>query len=320
MKKGLSILLCAILLLGGLAGCTGHPATDNGKLNVVATIFPQYDFTRQIAGDKVNLSLLIPPGGESHTYEPTPQDIINIQAADIFIYVGGENDTWLDGILENVDTKAMTIISLLDCVQTLEEEIVEGMQAPGGHDHEEAGHDHGEEEPDEHVWTSPVNAKVIAMAITEALVEKDKDNADTYRANMAAYGKSLEVLDRQFRMVAQQAKTKELIFGDRFPLRYFAQEYGFTYYAAFPGCSAESEPSAKTIAFLIDKVTAEQVDTVFYIEFSNHLAADTIAQETGASIALFHSCHNVTLEEMEQGATYLSLMGHNLETLRAVLL
>lgn len=322
MKKTVSILLSMIFCMAALfTGCAAKiPTADDSKLNVVATIFPQYDFTRAIAGDKVNLSLLIPPGGESHTYEPTPQDIICIQNADVFIYVGGENDTWLDGILDNLDTGDMTVISLLDCVQTLEEELVEGMQAPGAHNHgsEEQGQEaFHEAEPDEHVWTSPVNALAIARQIEQVLCEKDSANADFYRANMEAYKSELLRLHGEFRALVDTIEKKELIFGDRFPLRYFAEEYGFTYYAAFPGCSAESEPSAKTIAFLIDKVKADAVGTVFYIEFSNHLAADTIAGEAGVKTALFHSCHNVTADEMEAGVTYLSLMQQNLDTLKA---
>lgn len=317
MKKITALCLCFILTLGLLAGCARSADNKNNKINVVATIFPQYDFTRQLAKDKVNLSLLIPPGGEAHTYEPTPQDMITIQNADIFIYVGGENDTWLDGILENINTENMTILKLLDCVDTLEEEVVEGMQAPG-----EGGHDHGEdeEEADEHVWTSPVNASKIAAEIARALEEKDPENASFYIENLKQYQAELTDLDNAFRGLAERAKSKELIFGDRFPLRYFAEEYGFTYFAAFPGCSAESEPSAKTIAFLIDKAKADDVKTIFYIEFSNHQAADTIAQAVGASTALFHSCHNVTTDEMEQGVTYLSLMRQNLKTLEMALL
>lgn len=317
MKKITALCLCLILTLGLLAGCARPADNKNNKINVVATIFPQYDFTRQLAKDKVNLSLLIPPGGEAHTYEPTPQDMITIQNADIFIYVGGENDTWLDGILENINTENMTILKLLDCVDTLEEEVVEGMQAPG-----EGGHDHGEdeEEADEHVWTSPVNASKIAAEIARALEEKDPENATFYTENLQQYQAELTDLDNAFRGLAERAKSKELIFGDRFPLRYFAEEYGFTYFAAFPGCSAESEPSAKTISFLIDKTKADDVKTIFYIEFSNHQAADTIAEAAGASTALFHSCHNVTTDEMEQGVTYLSLMRQNLKTLETVLL
>lgn len=314
MKRIACFIMGLVLMAVMLSGCRGPSAPENGKLNVVATIFPPYDFTRQIAGERVNLSLLIPPGGESHTYEPTPADIITIENADLFLYVGGENDTWLDGILENIDTSSMKIIRLVDCVDTLEEETVEGMQAP--HSHEEHGDD---PEADEHVWTSPVNAVKIAQVISAALCESDPANAAFYQTNLLQYEKELLGLDAGFRTVIEQAGTREVVFGDRFPFRYFAEEYGLTYYAAFPGCSAESEPSAKTIAFLIDKVKADKVTTVFYIEFSNHKAADTIAEATGAKTALFHSCHNVTADQMAQGITYLSLMQQNLQTLKQAL-
>lgn len=309
MKKFLSLFCCGILLFCLLSGCTKPNQPSKDRLNVVATIFPPYDFTRQIAGDRVSLTLLIPPGGESHTYEPTPQDIITIQEADVFLYVGGENDVWLDEILDNIDTSRMAILRMTECVETVEEEHVEGMQTPHIHNEEDG-------EPDEHVWTSPVNAARLSSAIEKVLTERDPENAAFYKQNLEAYQAQLARLDSQFRVLAATARTKELIFGDRFPLRYFAEEYGFTYYAAFPGCSAESEPSAKTIAFLIDKAKADQVDTIFYIEFSNHLAADTIAGAVGAKTALFHSCHNVTLEEMQRGVTYLSLMEQNLATLQ----
>lgn len=324
MKRILYIALAVTFVLC-LAGCGenddgGSSATSpksgadgSEAVSVVATIFPQYDFVRQIAGDKAEITMLLPPGSESHSYEPTPQDIITIQNADIFIYVGGESDKWIDSILDSMDTNNMQLISLMDVVEAVEEEHVEGMQAEGG--------DEGTEdaEYDEHVWTSPFNAIKIVDYITDTLCDVDPENEDYYRENTAAYNLELTALDRQFHEIVDSGERNTIIFSDRFPLRYFADEYGLTYYAAFPGCSSETEASAATVAFLIDKVNAEEIPVVFYIEMSNEKMADTIAESTGAEKLLFHSCHNITKADFEAGVTYLELMQQNLENLREAL-
>lgn len=316
MKKILALLFAAALLVLGLSSCTAGTTTQKSdKLSVVATIFPPFDFARQVGKEKVDVSILLPPGGESHTYEPTPDDIIKIQNADIFIFTGGENDTWIDEILKNVDTSKMKILRMMDCVETVDEETVEGMQ--GGHS--ESDHQDGDHEPDEHVWTSPKNAMLIARAIETAMAEKDIKNADFYNSNFIEYEKALSELDSGFKTAVESGKRDTVIFGDRFPFRYFADEYGLKYFASFPGCSGESEPSAKTVAFLIEKIKAEKIPIVFHIEFSNHKSADTIAEATGTKILQFHSCHNVTKEEMDNGETYISLMEKNLEALKIAL-
>lgn len=313
MKKLLALIFCAVMCFSLFTSCSPqeNKEGDNGKINVVATIFPPYDFSRQIGRDRINLTLLLPPGAESHTYEPTPADMITMQEADVFIYVGGENDTWIREILENIDTSKMKIVRLMDCVKTVDEELVEGMEAE-----KESG---GETEPDEHVWTSPVNAMKISKDICDALCEADPGNAPEYKSNLNNYLSDLEDLNLKFQEIVSGAERKTVVFGDRFPLRYFADEYGLTYFAAFPGCSSETEPSAKTIAFLIDKVKQEKIPVVFYIEFSNHQTADTIAQGAGVQTMLFHSCHNVSKDDLNSGATYLSLMNQNAEALEAAL-
>ena len=338
MKRILPILFALILALSLFSGC-GQTAQNNGnnvpddedKLSVVSTIFPGYDFIREIAGGTVSLSMLLPPGSESHSFEPTPQDVIKIQNCDVFIYVGGESDTWVDGILDSMDTSGMIILSMMDLVDVVEEETKEGMgDDEHDHDHEdehEADHDdeHDEEhelehaEYDEHVWTSPVNAMRITHAITDTLCSLDTENADTYRANSAIYIGKLEELDASFRDVVQSAARDTLIFGDRFPFRYFVDEYGLDYFAAFPGCSTETEASAKTVAFLMDKVSAESIPVVFHIEFSNEKMADTICESTGARKLLLHSCHNVTKADFESGVSYLELMAQNLKNLKEAL-
>ncbi|MDR1177943.1 MAG: metal ABC transporter substrate-binding protein, partial [Spirochaetaceae bacterium] len=260
----------------------GDAGRANGKINVVTTIFPPYDFVREIAGNKVNLTMLLPPGAESHSFEPTPQDIIRIQNCDVFVYVGGESDAWIERILESIDTGNIEIITLMDCVDVVEELVVEGMQ-----DEEE-----GEEEEveyDEHVWTSPRNAKLIVQKIAEVLKERDAPNAAVYDQNTASYLAKLTELDASFQGMISGARRKTFIFGDRFPFRYFADAYGLSYYAAFPGCSTETECSAATIAFLVNKVRAERIPVIFYIELSNERIADAICEETGAKKLLLHA-------------------------------
>ena len=315
--------LMAVILAAGIAaaaatGCgVKQEEPDDGKLKIVTTIFPQYDFVRAIAGGTgaVNVRMLLSPGEEVHSYEPTPLDIKEIQNCDLFIYVGAENDVWVDRILENMGDKRPETLRLVDLTETVAEESVEGMMEEKGHDHEESR----EEEADEHVWTSPVKAAEITEAIAQKMAELDPPNADNYLANAQDYEAKILDLDAQFRQIAENAERKVLVFGDRFPIRYFAEEYGLDYFAAFPGCSSESEPSASTLAFLIDKVREEQIPVVFSIEFSNGNIARAICESTGAVQRTYNSCHNVTKEQMENGATYLSLMSENLETIREAL-
>lgn len=310
-------LLCVLLLcLLPAAGCApAEPPGETTKgLRIVATVFPAYDFARAAAGDLAEVALLLPPGAESHSYEPTPSDILAVQACDLFIYLGGESDAWVDTILGSVDMRGESM-RMLDCVDLLEEEIREGMREPPGH----GGHaGHGEVlEMDEHVWTSPRNAAAITRAVGARLGALDSGNAAAYAAYAGDYAARIDALDGELSSFFNGLEKKTIVFGDRFPLRYFAEEYGLDYYAAFPGCGAQTEPSAATIAFLIGKVEAEGLSTVWYIEFSNHLVADSIAEAAGAGTAMLHTCHNVSKAEMESGATYLSLMEGNLEALRA---
>ena len=309
-------LLCALLLL---AACgPALPPEDSGRLQIVAAVFPAYDFARAAAGELADVTLLLPPGAESHSYEPTPADILRVQRCDLFLYLGGESDAWVDTILSAIEPKGETL-RMIDCVDLLEEETVEGMQ--GGHDHDhdhEEGHDHLGEVVgmDEHVWTAPENAAAITRTVGERLAALDPGNGETYRANAGGYALELEELDRDFAAFFDGRTDRTIVFGDRFPLLYFAGAYDLDYYAAFPGCGTQTEPSAATVAFLTKKVRAERLPTVWYIEFSNHLVADSIAEAAGVETAQFHTCHNVSRAELEAGATYLSLMRANLETLR----
>jgi zinc transport system substrate-binding protein len=487
----LSLSVCVLSARGNREG-----TTNNGKPDVVTINFPAYDFVRQIAGDRVNLSMLLPPGVESHSFEPTPRDIIQIQNGELFIYTGGESDVWVDRVLESMDTSKMKIIRMMDAVDVVKEEIVEGMEddehehehshededftiadvkdraltdwagdwqsvypyllegsldpvmehmAEGGEktareyyeeykthyvtdadrvtmtadsmtfyrngipatarytyggtgviteddgalwvrykfeaignpprgapkyimfsDHlhapaktehfhiyasdksfdelmedtnpvnyptyystgltkdelvaEMIGHDHEEEIAyDEHVWTSPENVKRIVQAIADALCEVDSANAAFFRRNTREYIARLDELDKEFKEVVNNARRKTIVFGDRFPFRYFADTYGLTYFAAFPGCSTETEPSAATVAFLIDKVKDEKIPVIFHIELSNERMADTISAETGAKKLLLHACHNVSKRDFDSGVTYLDLQKANVPRLREAL-
>ena len=326
-------LLAGSLILGMmLTGCgmSGQQTEQNGekeqnkveneKISVVATIFPQYDFVRQIAGENVELKMLLKPGEETHSYEPTPQDIIAIQNSDLFIYVGGENDAWVEDILESMPDNGRKTLKLVDCVDTVEEEHVEGMKEDH-EEHEEHGQEdmHSVHEIDEHVWTSPVNAIKIVEQIKEELCEIDSKNASDYEENAEAYVSQLKKLDQEFQDVVDHSKRKLMIFGDRFPFRYFAEAYDLDYYAAFSGCASDTEPSAATMAFLINKVQDENIKTVLKMELSNENIAKAIAEATNADVKEFYSCHNLTAEQFADGETYLSLMEKNVETLREVL-
>ena len=317
-KRAFLCMILALLLLLSACGQSVEEDTDPDQLTVVATVFPAYDFARAVGGDLADVQLLLPPGTESHSYEPTPADILAVQDCDLFIYLGGESDTWVETILESVELRGQTL-RMVDCVPLLEEETVEGMESY------EEGHDHDHDEApglgevvgyDEHVWTSPKNAALITRAVGDKLAELDPANADTYAANSADYAAQIEDLDREFADFFAGVEDRTMVFGDRFPLRYFAEEFNIDYYAAFPGCSTQTEPSAATIAFLTDKVREEQIPTVWYIEFSNHLVADSIAESAGVKTAMFHTCHNVSADDLAAGATYVSLMEQNLETLR----
>lgn len=328
-RKKAVIFLTVFLLVISLSGCRSESSVQEQeeKIQVVTTIFPQYDFVRQIAGEQVEVSMLLKPGEETHSYEPTPRDILKIQNCDLFIYVGGENDEWVEEILESIDTGKFRMLRLIDCVDTVNEEHVEGMKEERGHNHGEEEHEHEEEDhgshktltPDEHVWTSPENAMEIVKEITKVLAELDPAQKPIYEKNERAYLDRLEALDKEFRTVVSTAKRDVLLFGDRFPFRYFADAYDLKYYAAFPGCASDTEPSAATMAFLIRKVEQEHIPVILKMELSNENIANAIAETTGAKVKTFYSCHNLTAKEFAQGETYLSMMKKNVQTLKEAL-
>ena len=318
MKKIISLLCAFAISVLSLCGCSTN-ADQTDKLRIVTTIFPAYDFAHSIALDKAEVTLLLPPGVESHSYEPTPKDIVEIQNCDIFIYNGGESESWIDNILDSLDCSQFKTVKMIDSAKNL---LEEDESYDTDHDHEH-NHDHEHEgdevEYDEHIWTSPAICMDICRSIEKAISESDSENTADCRQHLNSYISELESLDKSFKEAVESGKRDEIIFGDRFPFKYFADRYGLEYYAAFPGCSSQTEPSAATLARLIEKTNEDKIPAVFYIEMSNHAVADTISQETGARTLMFHSCHNLTRDEMNAGETYISLMSKNLENLKIAL-
>lgn len=305
--KLISLVLCLYLVTAvALTACGSSSKTQSSKINIVATNFPPYDFSRQIAGDNANVTMLLSPGAESHSYEPTPKDIVKIEESDVFVYIGGESDTWVENILSSIDTSKTTVVKLMDCVEPLQEETTDNTQSDTV-------------EYDEHIWTSPKNAQKMVQTICDAVCKADESHKSDYEANTKNYIADLAALDKEFSDIVKTAKKDTVVFGDRFPFAYFTKEYGLKHFAAFPGCSSETEPSAATMAKLITEVKENNLSVVFYVEMSNQKVADTICESTGAKKLLFHSCHNVSKDEMESGATYLSLMKQNAENLKTAL-
>ena len=319
MKTRLLSALLALGLLLSLAACGARggeadaEGQSNKSLTIVTTLFPAYDFARELCGGRCEIVLLVPPGAEAHSYEPTPQDLLRIQSCDLLICNGGESEAWLDTLLDGADG-AFAVLSMLDCVDALEEEHKEGMQRIREEEDEE-----DEIEYDEHVWTSPRNAAVICRAICEELCALDEAGAEEYRGNCESYCAKLDELDAAFRDIVAEARGNCLIFADRFPARYFVEEYGLDYFAAFPGCADDTEPSARTVAFLIDRVREQNTPAVLYIEYSNQKMADVVCEDTGCEKRLFHTCHTVSAGDLENGATYLGLMWANTESVKEAL-
>ena len=311
MKKRLISLALALVLALALAGCAVDRSRSSDKLQVVCTLFPYYDFVRQIGGDHVDVTLLIAAGREVHSFEPTPLDAIRLSEADVFIYNGGESEEWVEDLLDAAGENIGTVLTMMDHADVLAEEVQEGMQVRHGGEEDE-----DEIEYDEHIWTSPVIAMELCRVIGEALMEADPAHAGDYQARLDEYLAQLEALDQDFRQVVDGAKRTTLVFGDRFPLLYFCRTYGLDYRAAFHGCSGDTEPSLATLKYLIDKVNAEDIPVVYTIELSSQKIADAIAETTGAKVLTFQSCQTVSRADFDGGATYLSLMRRNVEALK----
>lgn len=321
--------MAACLCLTGLFGCqpdrdqpgkivtvpaSGRVSQDKEETDqpkVITTIFPYYDFVHQIGGDYVDVEMIVPAGMDTHSFEPTASDMIQIGKADLLIYNGGEMETWVPQVIEAAENNHLAADAMMNYVDTFLEEHVEGM--------EEEAEEEEAEEVDEHIWTSPVNAQRIVIQIAKDLAKLDPEHKDAYLENAQDYVQELEHLHRQLKKVTEQAQNRYLVFGDRFPLRYFVEEYDLEYTAAFAGCSSDTEPSAETIAYLTDQVRERQLPVVLKIELTSPRVAEAIAEAAGARVRTLSTCHNVTREQFLEGITYLELMEQNISVLEEAL-
>lgn len=331
MKKIITLMLVAVLAVCALSGCgtskSGEDTKDK-KIKIVTTIFPEYDWVMQILGDKADkadVTMLLDKGVDLHSYQPSTADIAKISEADVFIYVGGESDEWVEDVLKQAKNKNLKVINLMDVMgdKAKEEEVKEGMQ-PEEEEAEEAkdGKEEEEVEYDEHVWLSLKNAKIFTKKIADVLSEVDKDDAKTYQANYESYAKKLDDLDKKYADAVASAKNKTLVFGDRFPFRYLVNDYGLDYYAAFVGCSAESEASFETVTFLAKKIDELGLGNVLTIEGKNHKIAKTVVDNTknkDQKVLTMDSMQSTTSKDVKDGATYLGIMEKNLEVLKEAL-
>ena len=341
-----TFFLISVLLVFLLSGCQGNISTGrtDATFSVVTTIFAPFDFARALGSEDWNIKMLIPPGSESHSFEPTPQDIIAINNSDIFIYAGGESDTWVTELLKSMDNPELIRINMVDVVGELALEephddahhddypYDEDLHDDDHHDDDFHGddhhvHEHDDEDHlnhshhgfDEHVWTSPVNVKLISKAITAAMVQVDPANDWMYQNNLDGFLDELNQLDSAFRQVIANSPGNTLVFADRFPFRYFVHEYGLNYKAAFDGCTVDTNPSAATVAMLIREVRDKGIPVVLTVELSNQQIAQVIREETGAEIMEFHSAHNISAYDFHNGITYLEIMNNNVKVLEAAL-
>lgn len=318
-KRILALLLAAAVALPLCACAPAGEGAEDGRLQVVCSLFPYYDFVREIGGAYVSPRLLVAAGREAHSFEPTPMDVIRVSRADVFVYNGGEGEQWVDEILSSAGENIPTVLRMMDYADTLTEEPLAGHD---DHDHADHDHEHDDDhdsddiEYDEHIWTSPVQAMKLCRAICDALCAADPAHAAVYRSNLENYLGQLAELDVAFRQVCSEKKRSLLVFGDRFPLLYFCREYGLDYRAAFHGCSSDTEPSLYTLKFLIDKVRQQDIPVVYALELSSRKVADAIAETTGATVETFYSCQTVSQADWAAGEGYVSLMRRNVAALR----
>ena len=334
MKK--KVILAVVLVLAVVAlGVWGVVALsqkrrDGGETKIITTNYIGYDFARAVLGDEAEVRMLLKPGAEMHNFEPTPQDVIAMKEAGLLIYNGGESEEWVRDLLDSNAVSANKTLRMMDVVELKEEETVEGMEdgekaEEGGVEHEHgknerANSDGGDEvEYDEHIWTSPKNAIKIVGRVRDRLAELEPERSEELKANAEKYIARLAELDREFREVVAGGAKKELIFGDRFPFRYFVDEYGLKYYAAFPGCAEQTEASSNTVAFLVNKVKQDGIKAVLKIEMSSGNLAHTIADETGAEVLELAAGHNISAEDFGRGVAYVDILERNVEVLKKTL-
>lgn len=314
MRRSVPLLLIVCLSL--LFSCSNTEERNDDRLEIMAASFPSYDAARAVAGDLASITMLVPPGGGEHSYEPSIEDVIRISGSDLFIYNGGESDTWITYILSDLDGATSTFSLLENAAFTLYED--EENIAWKEENHDDHDHSHGRV-LDEHVWTSPENEIAIIQALCEEIASLDEDNREVYESNAASYIEDIREVQGTIRKIVEDGMRREIIVADRFPLLYFVTEFSLDYYAAYPGCSSESEPSAKTVAFLIDKVRDDGIPVVLHMELANTLLSEVVAEETGAAVMEFSSCHNVAKRVFDSGVTYVDLMRQNAAVLKEAL-
>lgn len=314
MKKFISVIIVAALAALSFCSCDSS-VVKKDALSIVCTTFPQYDYLKNILGSEENLTLLLDNGGDLHSYEPTARDIVTISTADLFVYVGGNSDKWVENTLRSAGNANLKTVALIELTETYEEEFVAGMEHHHEHEHEHDEHC----TPDEHIWLSLRNSAKITQALCDTVCEIDNKNAPIYRENTKKYISELNALDKEYKSVVEAAKRKTVLFADRFPFRYLVEDYELTYYAAFAGCSSESEASFQTMAFLIDKTKELSLPVVLTIDGSDGSIAKTVCNETGAKAAMLDSCQSVSAQDIANGASYLKIMKNNLEVLKEAL-
>lgn len=309
-KRFLPVIFILVMVLSG--GCSvknRYQDLDESKITVIATLFPQYDFVRQIAGEYANVILLLPPGMESHSFDPSPADMIAIDNSDIFLYTGAEMEAWAEKVIGTIDSEKVMVVDLSADIPLVRTSDIE-------HEHGEE-EEHGEHIFEPHIWTNPVYAKIMVQNISDALKEADPEHADVYNERTDVYLAELSGLDEEIRETVSGARQKTIYFGGRFALYYFVREYGLSYEAAYDSCSSETEPSAKRVAHIADEMKEHGIKIIYYEELTDPKIAKTIAEETGSTMLLWHSCHNVSKEDFDNGVTYLELMQQNLINLKA---
>ena len=315
-KVALAIFVVGLGVLGGAAIMRSAKSDES---EIIVSNFVAFDFVRAVAGNTDGLKMLVKPGAEIHDFEPTPSDVLKLKNAKLVIDNGGESDEWIKRLLETNEVDKNKTLRLMDLVKVKEEELVEGME-----EENEAGESEGEEaeepEYDEHIWTSPKNAVELVRGIERKMSEVEPERAEEYQENAEKYVAKILEVDKKIREVVKNGSKKELVFGDRFPFRYFVDEYGLKYFAAFPGCASQTEASGKTVKFLVDKVKNDDVKAVLKIELSSGKLAETIAEEAGGVEVLeLNAAHNIAQEEFERGVTYVEIMNRNVETLEKAL-
>lgn len=315
IKRLIAFSLSILLVILPLTSCKNITAEKSQKLSIVSTIFPYYDFATEITGDKASVTLLIPPGCEPHDFDFSPQDIIEINNADIFIYNGGESDSWVESILENIDP-SVKVIRCFDYINPLFEYDSALESEEHHHNENEEEHHHEDEEYDEHIWTSPKNAIKIVNAISKEIINTDKSNEDYYSKNCNNYIKELKNLDNRLEQISKEGKNNTLVIADRFPFLYLTEHYNFQHLSAFSGCSSQTQPSIKTVTTIIDYVNANNIPVVFKCDFSSDSFPNIISEDSNAKIGTLYSCHNVTKDMFNKGESYISLMEKNCEILK----